>query len=128
VRAAESSDIVHNNLRYRFDQGDQDVVSAMKEFAGLADHVRDMFESGNYSDLAETINANFDLRSSICAISPRNEELVHTARSAGASAKFTGSGGAIIGTFTDEEELALLKSTLSGIGAEVIVPTIAWPE
>ncbi|MDF1568522.1 MAG: hypothetical protein RQ801_00160 [Spirochaetaceae bacterium] len=128
VRAAESSDIVHNNLRYRFDQGDEDVVSAMKEFAGLADRVKDMFETGNYSGLSEIINANFNLRSSICDISRRNEELVHTARSTGASAKFTGSGGAIIGTFTDAAELASLKTALSRIGAEVIVPTIAWPE
>jgi glucuronokinase len=74
VRAAESSDIVHNNLRYRFDQGDEDVVSAMKEFAGLADRVKEMFESGDYSGLADTINANFNLprQSATSAAATRN--------------------------------------------------------
>jgi glucuronokinase len=38
-------------------------------------------------------------------ISQRNIELVDVARSVGAAAKFTGSGGAIIGTYKDEDML-----------------------
>ena len=125
--AAEGSDVVHNNLRYRFDRGEQGVVAAMEEFARLSDRAKRMFDSGDYSELPEVINRNFDLRASICDISPRNRQLVNTARSTGASAKFTGSGGAVIGTYNDDEALERLRSAMKDIRAEVIQPIIAWP-
>lgn len=125
---AETSDVVHNDLRYRFDNGDVDVRSAMKEFAILAERTKMMFEAGEFSDLPDVINTNFDLRSSICAISRRNAELVAAARSVGASAKFTGSGGAIIGTYGHASMLERLRDVLSGIGAKVLLPEIVWPE
>ena len=125
---AETSDVVHNDLRYRFDKGDRDVREAMKGFAELTERAAAMFDAGDYADLPEAMNANFNLRASICAISRRNAELVTAARSTGASAKFTGSGGAIIGTYGDEGTLERLKHAMAGIRAEVIVPEIAWPE
>lgn len=125
--AAEGSEVFHNDIRFRYDNGDADVVSAMRGFAELTDWVKDMMMTGDYSDLPEVINANFDLRASITRISTRNRELVSTARSAGASAKFTGSGGAVIGTFPDEESFERLRSSLNAISAEVLRPVIAWP-
>ena len=124
---AETSDILHNDLRYRFDNGDAAVRNAMTEFAALTEKVKAMFDAGNFADLPDAMNANYNLRSSICAISRRNAALVAAARSAGASAKFTGSGGAVIGTYTDDSALEALKRAMAAIGAEVIVPEIAWP-
>ncbi len=124
---AETSDVVHNDLRYRFDKGDAEVRAAMREFAALTEKVKAMFDGGDFSNLSDVMNANFDLRSSICAISRRNADLVAAARSVGASAKFTGSGGAIIGTYRDDAMLEILKSVMVGIGADVLVPEIAWP-
>jgi glucuronokinase len=50
--------------------------------------------------------------------------MIEAARSAGASAKFAGSGGAIVGTFTDETQYADLEHSLTAIGCEVFRPQI----
>jgi glucuronokinase len=51
-------------------------------------------------------------------------ELVMTARECGASAKFSGSGGAIIGMYDDDEMLQRLIVNLRKINARVIKPII----
>jgi len=50
--------------------------------------------------------------------------LIKAARSSGASAKFTGSGGAIIGTYTDEAMYENLVKNMKAIDASVIKPII----
>jgi glucuronokinase len=57
-------------------------------------------------------------------ISDSNMELVRTARESGASAKFTGSGGAIIGMYKDNDVLSKLIVNLKKINARVIKPYI----
>jgi glucuronokinase len=50
--------------------------------------------------------------------------MVEAARAVGASAKFTGSGGAIVGTYQDEAMYRRLQEQLAGIGVEVLKPEI----
>jgi glucuronokinase len=50
--------------------------------------------------------------------------MVDVARQCGASAKFAGAGGAIIGTYRDEAMFERLRDALSQIGAQVIKPQI----
>ena len=50
--------------------------------------------------------------------------MVELARSVGASAKFTGSGGAIIGTYKDDLMFSQLKDVLNNNEIEVIKPNI----
>ena len=50
--------------------------------------------------------------------------MVETARACGASAKFAGSGGAIVGTYGDEGMLDLLRKRLDALGVAVILPDI----
>ncbi|MBN1292204.1 MAG: GHMP kinase, partial [Candidatus Latescibacteria bacterium] len=121
---SEGSEVVHNDLRYRYRNGDQKVIDAMSRFADLADAARDMFESESYEGFSRLMDTNFDLRASICSISPQNREMVECARSVGASAKFTGSGGAIIGTYEDTSMLDRLRTTLHKVNAAVINPEI----
>ena len=58
------------------------------------------------------INANFDLRAKIYQIAERNLEMIETARRVGVSAKFSGSGGAIVGTYKDEATYQKLQAAL----------------
>jgi len=51
-------------------------------------------------------------------------ELVQTARNCGVSAKFTGSGGSIIGMYKDDEELTRLVIAMRKLKARVIKPYI----
>ena len=70
------------------------------------------------------LDANFDLRRSIYAIHPDNIQMVETARSVGASAKFTGSGGAIVGTYKDDAMFSELHSALEPLSIAVFKPNI----
>jgi len=49
---------------------------------------------------------------------------VETARSVGASAKFSGSGGAIVGTYADEAMFERLTKALEPLDVRVIKPQI----
>ena len=120
----EGSEVFHNNIRARFDAGEKVVVDAMRSWAKLADQVRDALLAGRKEDIGALLDANFDLRRSIYAIHPDNIQMVETARSVGASAKFTGSGGAIVGTYEDEAMFAALHKTLEPLSVAVFKPNI----
>ena len=53
---------------------------------------------------------------------PEHLELVLLARESGASAKFAGSGGAIVGTCRSDKDFLLLKKNLEAKGIHVIQP------
>ncbi len=57
-------------------------------------------------------------------LSDDNIDLVERARSVGASAKFAGSGGAIVGTYQDEEMFERLIDAYRGSDTAVIKPTL----
>ncbi|TVR52852.1 MAG: GHMP kinase [Spirochaetaceae bacterium] len=125
-RFAEGTEVFHNNLRYRFENGESAVVKAMAEFARLTDRFREALDAGDLDELDRIIDENFDLRRKIMALNPDHVALVETARKAGVSAKFTGSGGAIIGTYRDTETLARVTAALAERGATVMTPIIAY--
>jgi glucuronokinase len=124
AQSAESSERVHNPIRVRFDQGDPVVVGAMTRFAGLAEQVRNLLLAGRGGEIGPLLNANYDLRTTIMAIAPRNRIMVETARAAGASAKFAGSGGAVIGTYDSERVYNTLAERLGALGCTVFKPEI----
>jgi glucuronokinase len=121
---SEPTEVVHNNLRERYQRGEKNVVTAMTQFAQLADDARDAIASGNGERLSQLIDANYNLRRSICQIPGGQQEMVDRARKCGASAKFAGSGGAIIGTYPDEHVYQSLKNELRQINCLVLRPKI----
>lgn len=121
---SEGSEVTHNDLARRYTEQEKDVLKAIERWKQLTDEVWARLTADN-TNVADLINENFDLRSSLIPISAGNRKLIDTARSVGASAKFTGSGGAIIGTYTDEVMYERLKDAMKDINAEVIKPDIA---
>ena len=121
---AEGTEVFHNNIRARWERGEPEVVEAMRFWAGLADQARDLLLRGERAGLAALMNANFDRRRRIYQISPGNLRMVAAARAVGASAKFSGSGGAIVGTYADEAMFAALRERLEPLGIKVIIPQI----
>ncbi len=115
---------VLNPIRVRYKNGEKLVVDTLQEIAGLAKQGREALLAKDYAALSKLINRNFDLRKKIMDISDRNLEMVALARRCGASAKFAGSGGSIIGTYTDDEMLTRLIVELKKIKARVIKPYI----
>lgn len=123
---AEGSEVVHNDLKARFKKGDPTVLAAMRGFADLTDQAVTALNERDLPRLGKLINQNFDLRASIMQISQRNREMVELARKVGASAKFTGSGGAIIGTVANQQMFDTLRQQLEAAGIEVIRPKIVY--
>jgi glucuronokinase len=124
---AEVSDIAHKSLRQRFEQKDPVLLDAIRFWAELTVEFRAAMEAGDRRRMAELMNANFDRRAQTYRISEGNMRMIQAARSVGASAKFTGSGGAIIGTYEDEAMFGRLERALGSIGVKVLRPEIAPP-
>lgn len=124
TNAGEPTEVLHNDLRKRFNQGDSDVCSAMEQFANLAEKGRHALENRDLAELGSLIDQNFDLRASICQLHSEHRQMVATARACGASAKYCGSGGAIVGTYADEKMFADLRLQLGELGCEVIKPVL----
>ena len=122
---SENSEIFHNDIRGRFDQGEPAVIDAMAEWATLSQQARDLLSQGKGQELGPLLNRNFDLRKSIYHLSQGNLDMIEAARSAGASAKFTGSGGAIVGIYEGEEMFERLVTNLTPLGIKVLKPIIA---
>lgn len=124
TRQSEPTEVTHNNLRLRYEQGEPAVVKAMTEFARLTDEARIALEALDAEQMGTLMDRNFDLRRSICKIPGGQELMVRVARSAGASAKFAGSGGAIVGLYRDEATFERLKIELDRIHCRVLKPQI----
>ncbi len=121
---SEGTEIVHNNLRARFEIKESVVLDAMKRWAQITEEFKDALSKGDKTAMHNLINENFDLRRNLIPISKGNIEMVELARSVGASAKFTGSGGAVIGTYSDEIMYNKLQDLMSSHEIEVIKPNI----
>lgn len=121
---SEGTEIFHSNVRERWRTGDPEVVAAMKTWADYAEQGRQALMVHDYETLDALINANFDLRAKIFQLSQGNLEMVHAARRAGATSNFAGSGGAIVGTYRDEDMYRRLQLELQKTGVAVLKPRI----
>lgn len=121
---AEVSDVPHRNLRALFDAGDPTVLSAMQKYRELTDRGREALLSGDWETLSQVMDANFDLRRTIMNIAPENLRMVEVARSVGVSAKFAGSGGAILGVYKDGRQYQQLSDALANLRCTVLRPMI----
>jgi glucuronokinase len=121
---SEGTEVFHNNVRERWRRGDPDVVNAMRTWAQYADEGRVALLARDQRALDRLIDANFDLRAQIYTIDHGNSEMIRAARSAGASANFAGSGGAIVGTYTDPGMFTRIVEVMKPLGVAVIRPKI----
>ncbi|MDB5328513.1 MAG: hypothetical protein JWM57_4082 [Phycisphaerales bacterium] len=121
---AEVSDVTHRNLRQLFDKGDPTVVGAMQKYRELTDRGKKAILSADWGELMKVTNENYDLRRTIMEVAPENHRMIETARAVGCSAKFAGSGGAIVGVFPSGKHLQDLIEAMATINCTVIRPDI----
>ena len=121
---AEVSDVPHRNLRELFNRGDPTVLAAMQRYRDITDAGRKALMDGDWETLGRVMNENFDLRRTIMNVAPENLRMVEVARSTGASAKFAGSGGAIVGLYKDGKQYQQLSDALAAIRCTVLRPMI----
>jgi glucuronokinase len=118
------TELVHNDLRARHHRGEPAVLDAMRRLMDVTDNARAALLAGDHALLGRLIDENFDIRRSICQLPTGQAEMVDRARQVGATAKFSGSGGAIIGTYADAAMFERLSNELSPLGCPVIRPQI----
>ncbi|MDC0278448.1 GHMP kinase [Akkermansiaceae bacterium] len=122
---SEGTEIFHNDIRSRFNRREPKILAALDEWADLAQQTRDLLVAGKGKQIGSLLDRNFDLRRETYQLSSGNLAMIEAARAVGASAKFTGSGGAIVGTYEGEDMFSKLKDSLDLKGCKVFKPQIA---
>jgi len=118
-----SGKVLHG-IRQGYDRGDPFVLETLRRIAEKAESGKEALLKRDFGTMKRLMDENFDLRSQIMKISESNMTMILTARACGASAKFAGSGGSIIGMYEDEDMFSRLDSELGRIGTKVIKPII----
>lgn len=121
---SEPTEVFHNDIRGRFNRGEELVVNAMKHFAAIAEQGRAALLAREHARLAQLIDENFNTRRTIYNLPPWQIQMVETARACGASAKFAGSGGAIIGTYRDEAMFERVRAAMAELHCRTIKPLV----
>jgi len=121
---SEPTEIFHNDIRNRYNRGEQAVIDAMQRFAEITEEGRQALLMGDGERLNYLIDENFDTRRQLYRLPEWQIQMVETARKCGASAKFAGSGGAIIGVYEDQAMYQKLCAQMAQIGSEVITPQL----
>jgi len=115
---------VLNDIQAGYEKGDPFVLDTLKGLASIAETGKKAVLENDMDRFFSLMDENFQLRSKIMRISPQNWELIETGRACGASAKFAGSGGAVIGIYKSEEMYERLVDEYGKINAMVIKPKI----
>ncbi|PON36627.1 Mevalonate/galactokinase [Parasponia andersonii] len=121
---------VHSTVRQRWLNGDEFIISTMKEVANAAEEGRTALLEKDYAKLKTLMNRNFDLRRRMFGdevLGALNLEMVEVARGVGAASKFTGSGGAVVVFCPDgPTQVKLLEDACQKAGF-IIVPIEVVP-
>jgi glucuronokinase len=110
------SGVVHGDLRARYEGGEQRVRRSMTRLAKLARDARAALLSGDRELFATCVNSSYDERLAMIELDPRHVAMVQRARAYGASANYTGSGGAIIAVCGDDSHRESLIGALGELG------------
>ncbi|MBN2023164.1 MAG: hypothetical protein JW809_10265 [Pirellulales bacterium] len=124
AQVSNPTEAIHNDLRARFNQGEPKVLEAMARLGALTEAAREALASGHPERLGPLMDENFNIRRSILRLPTGQVDMVERARRAGATAKFSGSGGAIVGTYPDAATLERLRAELEPVGCRVIEPKV----
>ncbi|MEM8922356.1 MAG: hypothetical protein AAGD35_02565 [Actinomycetota bacterium] len=118
--AAEPSDHYHQGLRGRFEAGDAQVREVLRELASLVVEGRAALRWGDGDRFAELIGRNMELRRFLGPLPDEQLELVDVAEAAKATATFAGSGGAVVGSYRDDEHFEELADLYADVGADIV--------
>lgn len=123
LRDPSESSRIHSPIRARWERGDEEVVEAMKTFAGFAEAGREALEKRDWDRVGELMDANFALRRKLYGdnvIGSTKLKMVSIAQENGACATTTGSGGAIVGIYRDARHFDDLSAAFAAQGFPVI--------
>jgi glucuronokinase len=103
-------------LRDRHARRDPEVAQTMTDFASVAAQARDARVAREIDQFGRCVDRTFDLRRRLLTFDPRCAEMVDVARSCGAHANYTGSGGAIVAVCRGDQQLDEVADALTAAG------------
>lgn len=116
AQAAEHSGIAHADLRSRYGVGD------MPELAQLAHDAAHALGAQDHEAFASAVDESFEHRARMMPLDPRHVEMIETARAAGATANYSGSGGAIVAVCRSAPHAAEVTAALRRLGCDTLGP------
>ncbi len=116
----------HADLKQRWRARDPQVMATIEAFRELVDEGLACLERGDHAMFCEAMNRNLALRLSIFSVSPSDLEMAKIANQCGASAKLSGSGGAVVGAMTGDGDFAQLEEAYRAAGYAFLRPQPKW--
>jgi glucuronokinase len=107
----------HASLRDRYESGERLVRETMSELSRVARGARTGLVEGDVERFVRAMDTTLDLRQRIMELGPVCLEMVQAARRCGASANYTGSGGAIVVADPGPEPLHQVEQALLDVGS-----------
>ena len=118
---AQPSTAYHRGLRQRFEAGDVTVRDALHHLAALAVEGEAALRWNDSARFAELIGENMRLRRLLGPLPEGQVALVDAAERCGAPATFAGSGGSVVGAYTDDDHLERVRAEMASLEAELVV-------
>ena len=115
---------VHEGVRRRWREGDEEVHRAMAVLDELVDSGSACLQRGDHAVFRELMDRNFDIRAQLFPISKPDREMVEIGRSHGAATRLCGSGGAVVGAPADAREFDEIAAAYRSAGYRVIRPEV----
>lgn len=120
---------MHSDVKQRWLRGDAQIQQDMEAVAKCAELGREALQRHDYGALAVLMDQNFNLRRKMfgdAALGQLNLRMIKTARSVGAAAKFTGSGGAVVVYCpAGEEQEVRLQAACDAAGFTLVKAQVA---
>jgi glucuronokinase len=123
-RGGRSSGRVHQAVRRRWQEGDEEVRRAMADLREMVDLGLTSLERGDHALFRELMDRNFDIRAQLFSIAKPDREMVEIGRSLGAAVKLCGSGGAVVGAPADAGKNGDIEKAYRSAGYQLIRPEV----
>jgi glucuronokinase len=116
--AGGNSGDTHASLRDRHEAGEPQVRETVGQLAEAAWLARAALLKGDLVGFGRAMDTTLELRQQIIDLDPRCLEMAELARRCGASANYTGSGGAIVVAAPDPRRLGRVERALQSVGVK----------
>jgi glucuronokinase len=123
-RGGRASGWIHEEVRRRWREGDEEVRRAMAVLADLADSGWASLQRGDHAAFRKLMDQNFEIRAQLFLIAKGDREMVEIGRSLGAAVKLCGSGGAVVGAPADAGRFGEIEEAYRSAGYRMIRPEI----
>jgi len=123
-RGGRSSGRIHEGVRRRWREGDEEVHRAMANLREMVDSGSACLRRGDHAAFRKLMDQNFEIRARLFSISQSDREMVEIGRSLGAAARLCGSGGAVVGAPADAGRFGEIERAYRSAGYRIIRPEI----